>query len=196
MSRLRALAALPLAAGAAGCVYLNGLYNAERAFDQAEQAQLLGRDSAAVAGWAEAEQKAERSWLMEPEGRWADRSRYVLGRARLRRGDFAGARAALEPVRAGTADPALRARATLYLGAVAVATGDQEQAILLLTEALASDPYVSVALGGVASQPAYEELERELREQLGGLLADVTAEVRLRDVVVRGPADSVAAIAR
>jgi hypothetical protein len=55
---------------------------------------------------------------------------------------------------------------------------------------LASDAYVAVALGGTTRTDEYEELERELRAQLGGLLADVTAEVRMRDVLVRGAADS------
>jgi hypothetical protein len=135
---LRALAVLPLAAATAGCVYLNTLYNAERAYADAEEAHLAGRDSAARAGWADAEAKAQRSWAKEPEGRWAMRSLYLLGRARVRRGDWAGARDALERVRAGASDGSLRAGATLYLGAVAAATGDQEQAIPLLNQALAT----------------------------------------------------------
>jgi tetratricopeptide (TPR) repeat protein len=135
----RLLASLPLVATAVGCVYLNTLYNAERAYAEAEDAHLAGRDSAARAGWAEAEQKAERSYQKEPEGPWAARSLYLLGRARVRRGDWAGARAALERVRASAADSSLHVGAALYLGAVAVATGDREQAMPLLTEALAAD---------------------------------------------------------
>jgi hypothetical protein len=138
MRSLRALTLLPLAAATAGCVYLNTLYNGERAYADADEAHLAGRDSAARAGWADAEAKAQRSYAKDPEGRWATRSLYLLGRARVRRGDWAGARDALEWVRADSGDASLRAGATLYLGAVAAATGDQEQAIPLLNQALAT----------------------------------------------------------
>ena len=39
---------LALAGAPSGCVYLNGLYNAEQAYAQAERARLTGDDSAAA----------------------------------------------------------------------------------------------------------------------------------------------------
>jgi tetratricopeptide (TPR) repeat protein len=89
-------------------------------------------------GWAQAEQKAQRSYLKDPDGDWAARSLYLVGRARVRRGDWEGAREALEGVLRSAPEPSLVSGATLYLGAVAAATGDQEQAIPLLNQALAT----------------------------------------------------------
>ena len=136
--RRRALASLLAAAAAGGCVYLNGLYNAERAYATAEEARFAGRDSAARAAYDEAAQKAQSSFLKDPDGAWSDQALYLLGRTRLRRGDWVGAREALEQVRDRARLPDLHAGATLYLGAVAVATGDQERATALLTEAIAA----------------------------------------------------------
>jgi hypothetical protein len=62
--------------------------------------------------------------------------------------------------------------------------------------ALAGDPYVTVALGGVGDPAEFEQMERELRQQLGGLVAQITAEVHTRDPLVRRTGDTVAGVAR
>ena len=114
--------ALTLAAG--GCVYLNGLYNAEQAYADAERARLAGEDSLAALGYARALAGAERSYERDPEGRWAYDALYLLGRASLRRAEWAAARDALLRARDGSPDTQVRLGSTMYLGAVALATGD------------------------------------------------------------------------
>jgi hypothetical protein len=115
---------LPLAVAASGCVYLNGLYNAQQAYVDAERARLSGQDSLAQVGYARAAAGAERSYQRDPEGDWADDALYLLGRARLRRQDWAGARDALEQARERTTNSEVRLASTMYLGALALATGD------------------------------------------------------------------------
>jgi len=115
---------LPLAAAVSGCVYLNGLYNAQEAYGDAERARLAGQDSLAQVGYARAAAGAERSYQRDPEGDWADDALYLLGRARLRREDWDGARDALERARDGATNSDVRLASTMYLGALALATGD------------------------------------------------------------------------
>jgi len=110
VTALRAALALAFATAVAGCVYFNGLYNAERAYAE------VARDAPRLAG------------------------------ALLRR--------------AATSLP--------------------------------GDPYVAVAMGIPGDPRGYEILERELRDELRTLLADVTAAVRERDMLVRPRAEAAA----
>ena len=133
---LRFAAASALVAAPLGCVYFNGLYNARRAYEDAERARLAGEDSLAQAGYALVLAGAERSYDRDPGGRWSDDALYLLGRARFRAGDSAGAREALERARTESTERDVRLGATLYLGAMALAEGDSS-GIELLDRALA-----------------------------------------------------------
>ena len=136
MKLARTTVAAGLALVASGCIYLNGLYNAERAYADAERARLDGQDSLARAGYEQAAAGAERSYRRDPKGKWSDDALFLLGRARLRGGDWSGARSALEQARDQASDPDVRLGAILYLGATRVATGDGTEGVMLLDQAL------------------------------------------------------------
>jgi len=78
-----------------GCVYYNAIYNAERAFRRAEALGAVGRDSAAALHYQDVVRKAAAGFREEPRGRWADEALYLLGRARLRRGELTAAESGL-----------------------------------------------------------------------------------------------------
>ncbi|MDE2772164.1 MAG: hypothetical protein OXI46_00445, partial [Gemmatimonadota bacterium] len=121
----RLVAASALMAAPLGCVYFNGLYNAGRAYEDAERARLAGQDSLAEAGYRRALAGAQRSYDRDPQGRWSDDALYLLGRARLRAGDLAGAREALERARSASTGRDVRLGATMYLGAIALERGER-----------------------------------------------------------------------
>ena len=121
----RMVAASALVAAPLGCVYLNGLYNAGRAYEDAERARLAGLDSLAEAGYRRALAGARRSYDRDPGGRWSDDALYLLGRALFRAGDLAGAREALERARAASTERDVRLGATMYLGAIALEQGER-----------------------------------------------------------------------
>lgn len=129
--------ALVIALGAFGCAYYNSLYNANRAFGEAEDARREGRESTARAMYAEAIEKAAKSYRGSEEGRWADDALYLIGRAHARRGDWPEARAALEAAVRLTDDPQLQSGAQVFLGAAAVSLGEEEAGMALLDAALA-----------------------------------------------------------
>ena len=136
MKPARTIAALGLALVAGGCIYLNGLYNAERAYANAERSRLDGQDSLARAGYERAAEGAARSYRRDPKGKWSDDALFLLGRARLRGEDWSGARTALEQARDQASDSDVRLGAILYLGAIRVATGEGAEGMKLLDQAL------------------------------------------------------------
>ncbi len=121
---------------AAGCAYFNSLYNARRAFHEAEQARWRGQDATADARYREAIDKAAKSYRSDESGRWADDALYLIGRSHAHRGQWPEARAALERTLEVTDRSETAAGARLYLGVVAVATGDPSRGLALLDAAL------------------------------------------------------------
>jgi hypothetical protein len=132
----RTAVALALTLGFVGCAYYNSLYNANRAFAEAEDARREGRESTAQAKYAEAIDKAAESYRGSEEGRWADDALYLIGRAHARRGDWPEARAALDAALAVTSDPRVRSGARVFLGAAAVSLGESDAGMRLLEAAL------------------------------------------------------------
>jgi predicted negative regulator of RcsB-dependent stress response len=120
----------------AGCVYFNALYNARSRFEAGEAARLAGRPDEASAAYADAVTKAARSYRQDPEGRWADDALLVLGRAHLRRGELAAARAALDEAHRVADDERVRDAAGLYLGATLILTGESSRGLALLNDAI------------------------------------------------------------
>ena len=87
MSALRrsraALAACALWA-ASGCVYYNGMYNAERAASEAERFERQGRTAEARDRWQRAIVHAESVAVRHPRSRWAADAQLLRGRGLVR----------------------------------------------------------------------------------------------------------------
>jgi len=114
-------ALLVTTAAAAGCVYYNGLFNAEAAFRRAESARLGGAPDSALTGYAAAIEGAERAWRAEPAGPYAARALLLAARASLRHGEPGRARADLARLAALPAvDTLVAARADVLRGALLV----------------------------------------------------------------------------
>ena len=143
MSRLTPLALLSLVV-LAGCAYFNSLYNAKRAFGEAEDARLRGESGTAATRYEEAIEKAAKSFRSDEDGRWADDALFLMGRSYLQRGEWARAESALERTLTLSADPEVLAGVRVYLGVVAVATGRRTAGLALLDAALpaVADPAI------------------------------------------------------
>ena len=119
-----------------GCAYFNSLYNARRAFEEAQAARLEARPVEAASAYREAIDKAARSYRSDQGGRWADDALYIMGRAYFHSGDWTRSQAALERLLAISSDSSLRAGARTHLGGVALATGRRDLGMRLLDDAL------------------------------------------------------------
>ena len=135
MSR-RAAALLGVTLFLSGCVYYNAIYNAERAFEDAEVDRRAGRDSLAGLRYEEVIRRAAQGYRRAPEGEWADDALFLLGRARLRLGEINAARAALEQATEVSDDRETRLAALVYLALAEVESGDHDNALVLLNRAL------------------------------------------------------------
>lgn len=135
-----AAAAILCACLVAGCAYFNSLYNARRAFEDAQAARLRDQPLEAASAYREAIDGAARSYRSDEDGRWADDALYIMGRAYFHSGDWARSRAALDRLLATSDDPGLRAGARVYLGGVALARGRPDFGMRLLDEALEEVP--------------------------------------------------------
>ena len=138
--RPAATAAILCAWLGAGCAYFNSLYNARRAFEDAQAARLRDQPLEAASAYREAIDGAARSYRSDEAGRWADDALYIMGRAYFHSGDWARARAAFDQLLATSDDPGLRAGARVHLGAVALARGRPDLAMRLLDDALDAVP--------------------------------------------------------
>lgn len=139
-NRSAAAAAALCACLAAGCAYFNALYNARRAFEDAQAARLRDQPLEAASAYKEAIDKAARSYRSDESGRWADDALYIMGRAYFHSGDWARSQAALERLLATSSDSSLHAGARVYLGGVALATGRRDLGMRLLDDALEEVP--------------------------------------------------------
>jgi len=140
MHRRRILrSVLSLAIILPGCVYYNGLYNAKEAFEAAERASLQGDPITARAGYEAAVEGAERAWIAEPEGGWADDALLLAARAALRLGDPTRAREALDLLDRDGADPEVLRRARILEGAIEVGIGRGAEAIERILPVLGSE---------------------------------------------------------
>jgi len=135
MNRAAALPFLVLALMTAGggCVYYNGLYNAEVAFRRGDDALLRGDAAAARDAWAEATDGAERAWHTDPEGRWADAALLLAAHSAVRGEDPRRARGELAALEAlPEIDSTSIARAEVLEGAVLVLERRPARALDLL----------------------------------------------------------------
>jgi hypothetical protein len=81
--------------------------------------------------------KAANGFRSDPEGGWAYDAAFLLGRAHLRTGDLAAARAALEHSSRLAETPDERLAAQVYLGIVEASSGSRNAAVTRFNEALA-----------------------------------------------------------
>lgn len=77
----RGAAAMALAGAAAGCVYFNGMYNANRYARQAASAERAGKTAEAHAAWQQAAEHAESLVVHHPKSGWAGKALLIRGRA-------------------------------------------------------------------------------------------------------------------
>jgi len=119
-----------------GCAYFNALYNAERAYRDAEAARWRGQPSVAGSLYDRAIQGAARSYRSDREGRWADNALFLMGRAHARRGDWDRSAGAMEEVLAVSRDDRIRSGAMAWLAAARLEQGDPAEALRLLDQAL------------------------------------------------------------
>ena len=119
-----------------GCVYYNGIYNAEHLYREAERYRLAGDDSLADIRYEDVVRKAARGYRQDPEGPWAGQALYLLGRARLRLGELSAAQAALEEAEARSDDEQLRMGVAMHVGATLLDRGDNRGALQRLNRAL------------------------------------------------------------
>ncbi len=127
-----------------GCVYFNTIYNAKELYRETELARLAGQDTGLAEWYDEVIEKATRAYSEDEHGKWSDDALLLIGQAQLRRGALRDAGEALESVLAVSEDPVVRRQATLYLGAVDVASGRPAMGAPLLDEALitVTDPLI------------------------------------------------------
>lgn len=127
-----------------GCVYFNTVYNAKELYRETELARLAGQDTALAERYREVIDKASRAYSEDAGGKWSDDALLLIGQAQLRRRALREAEEAFESVLEATDNPVVRRQATLYLGAVDVASGRPALGAPLLDEALVTvvDPLV------------------------------------------------------
>lgn len=111
-----------------GCAYYNGLYNAERLVKRAEKAEREGRTGEASSYWGEAAVKAETVLVRFPKSKWAERARFIDGKALQRSGNCQAAVVPLGRVATEGRDPALADQAAVLWSECLAQLGQSEAA--------------------------------------------------------------------
>jgi tetratricopeptide (TPR) repeat protein len=185
---------------AASCAYYNGLYNANDLAHRAEKAERDGRTFDAQSLWGQVAVKAETVLARHPRSKWTEEARYLVGKARERLGDCAGAIAPLEIVVRGR-DPVRADDAALRLSKCKAVLGDVEGAGFAAERLLQSPDPARRAEAGWRTGAAYrrsgrsEEAVRTLqasahpraRGELAAALADagrVSEAIALADSLI------------
>jgi len=132
--RLTLLAATTVAA----CGYFNTMYNADRAFGEAERAAARGELSPAASAYTRAAEKAASQIAKDSVGRYSDDAMLILGRSWFALGRLDSADVILRRL-ADREDTPLRHNARAWHGAVAAARGDTAAALASLNAALQAD---------------------------------------------------------
>ncbi len=107
-----------------GCVYYNGMYNANRLAKRAQKAQAKGRTFEAQSYWAQAEVRADTVIARHPESSWADDAQLIRGEAMVARQDCPTAVPALEAASFSRDSPKVAERALVLLSQCLVQAGD------------------------------------------------------------------------
>lgn len=130
--------ALLLLLALTGCVYYNGMYNANRFAKRAQKAQAQGRTFEAQGFWAQAEVRADTVIARHPESSWVDDAQLIRGEAMVARSDCAGAMPALEAASLSLDSPKVAERAKVLLSGCLIKAGNYAAADRVLRELMAS----------------------------------------------------------
>jgi tetratricopeptide (TPR) repeat protein len=134
MKRALLLAAVLLS----GCVYYNGMYNANKFAKRAEKAQRQGRTFEAQGYWAQAEVRADSLIARHPNSKWVDDAQLIRGEASVNRGDCPGAIPDLEAASMSRDSPKVAQRALVLLGDCRLKAGNLAGADLAFTPLMQS----------------------------------------------------------
>ncbi|MEZ4413640.1 MAG: hypothetical protein R2910_11695 [Gemmatimonadales bacterium] len=148
--------ALLLLLALTGCVYYNGMYNANRFAKRAQKAQAAGRTFEAQGYWAQAEVRADTVIARHPESSWVDDAQLIRGEAMVARRDCPAAVPALEAASLSMDSPKVAERAKVLLSGCLLEAGDYSAADRVLLELMASSDTA-------ISRPAQLEHARVLR---------------------------------
>jgi len=137
-ARARPRAALAACAlwAASGCVYYNGMYNAERAVAEAGRFERQGRTAEARDRWQRAIMHAESVAVRHPRSRWAADALLLRGRGLVRLGRFNEASTVLEDATRRARPGLHQAQSYVLLGQVYLAMGRLASATAVLDTAL------------------------------------------------------------
>ena len=138
-ARARSRAALAAGAlwAASGCVYYNGMYNAERAAAEAERFERQGRTAEARDQWQRAIVHAESVAVRHSRSRWAADALLLRGRGLVQLERFNEASTVLEGATRRARPGLQQAQAYVLLGQAYLAVGRLANATAVLDTALA-----------------------------------------------------------
>ena len=125
--------------GPSGCVYFNGMYNANREAREAQRLERQGRSAEARDRWQRAVVHAESVATRHPRSRWADDALVVRGRGLVQLESYTEATTVLEQAVRRAGSPAVRAEALTLLGRSNLLLRRFDVARAVLDSALASD---------------------------------------------------------
>jgi tetratricopeptide (TPR) repeat protein len=128
-----------LLALSSGCVYYNGMYNANRLANKAEKAERDGRRFDAQSYWAQAEVKADSVISQHPNSGWVDDALLIKSKALIIRGSCAEAVPNLERILFSSTDADPVEQANLLLGGCYSELGDPE-AVIRYVEPVTTSP--------------------------------------------------------
>jgi len=117
-----------LLSGLGGCVYYNGMYNANRLARSARQAERDGRTLEANSLWGQVATKAESVMVRHPTSKYANQARLLRGIALAKLGQCAQALGPLTGVTASTAKSDVIEDAALAAGRCHLALGNSAAA--------------------------------------------------------------------
>jgi tetratricopeptide (TPR) repeat protein len=124
----RAFVLFVLAGLASGCVYYNGMYNANRLARAAEKAEREGRTFEANNLWGQVGVKADTVLARHSGSKYADDARLLRGKSYQRLGDCNSAVTILRELLASSGDSALTEEGALLLGRCYQTLGNVEDA--------------------------------------------------------------------
>lgn len=120
-----------------GCGYFNSMYNARRAFAEAERARERGDPTVARTAYNDAIERAASSYRGHPDSRWADDALLLIGRSHFHLGQDYRAAAALRAMLEASHDLDRRSTAQAYLGAALARLDSADSAVQNLDSAIA-----------------------------------------------------------
>lgn len=148
-----------------GCVYYNGMYNANRYAKRARKAQAQGRTFEAQGYWAQAEVRADTVIARHPQSSWVDDAQLIRGESMVARGDCPSAVPALEAASLGRDSPKVVERANVLLARCLLDAGNYAAADRALVELMESSD-TAISLPARLAHARVLRLDGEYQEAL------------------------------